>query len=252
MEQNLLQTYILMGSALPDMCDITAFYNDLTRDLFIAGMRIANVKCSALIDLSQTDGQTHSRTVSVILYNELFKTIVTCGFDSFIIVWDPWTGKRLTLIKMAHTREIHGEMKRVQITAGCFDPKLQLLLTGARDGTLKIWNFNNGVCIRNFQIETMCEVTAVFWTADRMLTVGWNKYVTEFSDMDDSKYGDGKQWQKIHKDDILCAALRVPHTIVTCSYGGELLFWKLETGQPYKRFDVEIPETKQRVSFFFF
>lgn len=166
-EQNLLQTFILLINALPDRSDITAFYNDSNRELLVSNMRIAGVKCCPLLKLDKTDGFTHSRPVSVVLYNELFKTVVTCGLDSYIIVWDPWTGKRLTLIKQAHTQIEHGEIVRVQITAACFDPRQQLLLTGARNGTLKIWNFNNGVCVRNLSIEYMCEVTGVFWFKNR-------------------------------------------------------------------------------------
>lgn len=81
---------------------------------------------------------THTRPVSIVLYNKLFEVVITCGFDSFIIVWDPWIGVRLNLIKMAHSRVLHGETLRVEITAACFDPKHQLLLTGATDGTLKV------------------------------------------------------------------------------------------------------------------
>lgn len=166
-EQNLLQTYIVFSTALTDRTPITAFYNDNTRELLIAGMKFASVKCCPLLKLDKTDGYTHSRQVSVILYNHLFRSVVTCGFDSNIIVWDPWTGKRETLIKQAHSRIAHGEILRVEVTAACFDPKQQLLLTGARDGTLKVWNFNNGVCIRNLSIEFMCEVTCVFWFNER-------------------------------------------------------------------------------------
>lgn len=70
---------------------------------------------------------------------------------------------------MSHTRHLYGEILRVQITAATFDSKHQLLLTGARDGTLKIWNFNNGFCMRNLAIEDNCEVTSVFWVGDRYI-----------------------------------------------------------------------------------
>lgn len=191
-----------------------------------------------------TDGYTHSRPVSVVLYNELFKVVVTCGLDSFIIVWNPWNGKRMSLIKMAHSRIINGEILRVEITSACFDPKHQLLLTGARNGTLKVWNFNNGVCIRNLEIEPNCEVTSVFWVKNRMLAVGWNRHVTEFADSGDSEYGRGKEWDTCHMEDVLASAVRVPQTLVTSSYSGELVLWKLETGQPYRRYDVGNPTAR--------
>lgn len=166
-EHSVIQTYIVFNTAITDRVAITAFYNDHARELVMAAMNIGTVKCCPLLKLDKTDGYTHSRQVSVVLYNSLFKTVVTCGFDSYIIVWDPWTNKRKTLIKQAHTRVSYGEILRVEITAGCFDPKQQLLLTGARDGTLKIWNFNSGICVRNMSIEEMCEVTVVFWFFER-------------------------------------------------------------------------------------
>lgn len=47
-------------------------------------------------------------------------------------------GKRNVVMRSAHTRLLHGELVPVEITAACFDPAYQLLLTGARDGTLKV------------------------------------------------------------------------------------------------------------------
>lgn len=42
------------------------------------------------------------------------------------------------MVRDAHTRLLHGELIPVEITAGCFDPGYQLLLTGARNGELKV------------------------------------------------------------------------------------------------------------------
>lgn len=247
-EQNLLQTFNLFSTAITDRTAITCFYNDNTRDLTIANMKFASVKCCPLLKLDKTDGNTHSRPLSVILYNDLFNSVVTCGLDSYIIVWNLWTGKRETFIKAAHTRMAHGGMLRLEITAACFDPKQQLLLTGARDGTLKIWNFNNGICVRNLAIEFMCEVTQVFWFNERILAVGWNKHVIEFSDTEENELGNtGKMWDICHNEDVLAAAAHPPQSLITSSYGGELVLWKLETGQPYRRYDVDTPAARIKV-----
>lgn len=247
-EQNLLQTYIHFAQIFPDRGPLVAVYSDISRDLTICGMKIATVKCCPRLQLHLTDGETHSRAVSVVLYNHLYKCLVTCGMDSFIIVWDLWTGKRLNLIKMSHSRVIHGEQLRVEITSACFDPKHQLLLTGARDGTLKVWNFKNAICIRNLSIESMCEVTMVFWVPNRMLAVGWNKHVTEFADLGETEYGDNKLWDVCHVEDVLAAAVRHGQSIATASYSGELIFWRLETGQPYRRYNVLNPSQRVLVS----
>lgn len=47
-------------------------------------------------------------------------------------------GKRNAMVRDAHTRLLHGELIPVEITAACFDPGYQLLVTGARNGTLKV------------------------------------------------------------------------------------------------------------------
>lgn len=49
---------------------------------------------------------------------------------------------------------MYGQFHDIEITAACFDESEQLLVTGARDGTLKIWHFNTGTCLRNMELET--------------------------------------------------------------------------------------------------
>lgn len=45
-----------------------------------------------------------------------------------------------------------------------------------------------------------------------------------------------------HTDDITCADVKLGEGVVTATYSGELIFWKLETGQPYRRYSVATPE----------
>jgi len=79
--------------------------------------------------------------------------IVSTGLDSCIIVWDPWRGHRLRLISHAHSVMQYGQHADIEITAACFDDSEHFLVTGARDGSLKIWNYNTGVCIRDVMID---------------------------------------------------------------------------------------------------
>ena len=43
----------------------------------------------------------------------------------------------------------HGEGNK--ITAGCFDSTQRRLITAGSDGTVKIWNFSNGQCLKELQ-----------------------------------------------------------------------------------------------------
>lgn len=68
-------------------------YNPATREFILAAIKIAIVVLDEQLNPLHTDGFTHSRAVAKVLYNPLFKVIITCGMDSIIINWDPLTGK---------------------------------------------------------------------------------------------------------------------------------------------------------------
>ncbi|XP_030753243.1 WD repeat-containing protein on Y chromosome isoform X2 [Sitophilus oryzae] len=247
--QSCLQTYLDLP---PERAELTTLYNPESRQWIIGSTMIAVIPLSPKQSSEHTDGSTHSSGVSVVLYNKLFKIIITCGLDSYIIVWNPWDGRRLMVIKEGHTRMLHGEIMSVEITAATFDPGYQRLLTGAHDGTLKIWNFNTGTCLRNMNIETWCEVQCVIWVKNRILAMGWNKRVTEFADTGAAVGPEGaysKNWDMRHSEDISAGAVKVPESLATSSYVGELLLWRLETGQPYKKFIVSNPTERIKIHF---
>ncbi|XP_037949995.1 WD repeat-containing protein on Y chromosome [Teleopsis dalmanni] len=240
-EHTLLQSFGDLVRLLPSETDLCYKYHTHSRELLVGGRKIISIKCCPRIRMDLTDGNTHSAPVSVVLYNRLFRNIVTCGLDSYIIVWDPWTGQRKVIIKNCHTKIIYGESRDIEITAACFDPLEQFLLTGARDGSLKIWNYNSAVCMRNMVTKKDREVTTVIWVVDRILAVGWDQQVTEFNDVEGREYGDPKKWPRFHGDDVTCADVKVGEGVVTATYSGEIIFWKLETGQPYRRYSVKDP-----------
>ncbi|XP_053691270.1 WD repeat-containing protein on Y chromosome [Sabethes cyaneus] len=252
LNRTLIQTYSQFTSNLYKTISACAYYSELNRELLVGANKVLGATCCPKIPLEVTDGESHTQPIAVLLYNPLFKVIISCGLDSFIIIWDHTVNRKLTIITDAHTRIENGLLEKVPITTACFDPKLQLLLTGARDGSLKVWNFNSGSCMTSMSIQLDCEVTAVFWEPTSILAMGWNHVVCEFpvghTGMD---FPSSVEWQKLHFDDILVAAVthREPKTMATCSYAGELIFWKLETGQPYRKFDATKPKLKIPVHF---
>ncbi|XP_075152554.1 WD repeat-containing protein on Y chromosome-like [Haematobia irritans] len=241
-EYILLQTFGDLNRIIPGETDLVYCYHSHMRTLLIGGRQLVMIKCNPRVRVDLTDGNTHAAPVSVVLYNRLFRNVVTCGLDSYIIVWDPWTGRRKLIMKNCHTKQLYGEHIDIEITAACFDPLEQFLLTGARDGSLKIWNYNNAVCVRNMSIKAEHEVTSVIWVVERILAVGWDQQVTEFNDVEGREYGSPKKWPMFHTDDVTCADVKLGEGVVTASYSGELIFWKLETGQPYRRYNVATPE----------
>ena len=55
-------------------------------------------------------------------------------------------------------------------------------LSGARDGSVKIWNFNNGNCLRTLTPVDDEEITGIVCTKQRIITVGWSKKVAIYKD----------------------------------------------------------------------
>ncbi|KAL6441022.1 hypothetical protein ACFW04_003411 [Cataglyphis niger] len=234
--QNCIQTYYKLPRELSEFTPMTIVFNTLARTMIIASMMIAVLVCEQVINEEYSDGYTHMKGVSCVLYNQLFRVIISTGLDSCIIVWDPWSGRRLRLIKHAHGIIQYGQYVDIEITAACFEDSEQFLITGARDGSLKIWNFNTGVCIRNVMIDYQCEITSITWFENRILCCGWNKYVTELAAFASNTYK--KNWTLSHTDHILCSDIRFPQLLVTGTYNGELILWRLETGQPFRKYQV--------------
>ncbi|XP_050091715.1 WD repeat-containing protein on Y chromosome [Anopheles aquasalis] len=249
----LLQTFTELTAVLGQNLPVCAFYDNRERQVIVANNKLASLSCCPEIPLDRTDGESHTRPISVLLYNFLYKLIISCGLDSVIITWDHCMNRKMSLMTEAHTQMRNGLRESVEITAGCLDGKQQLLATGARDGSVKLWNISGRTCMRTFSMQEDCEVTALFWVANRILAMGWNHRVVEFfaTVEQEAEYPHGLPWRKLHSDDILCAAVAssTPEALATCSYAGELVLWMLETGQPYRRYNAANPHIRIPISF---
>ncbi|XP_076227529.1 WD repeat-containing protein WDY [Nomia melanderi] len=245
--QSCIQTYNGLPSELGEHTLMTIIYNSLNHKMIVASVMIAVVICDPVINKETSDGYTHTKPVSCVLYNHLYKVVVSIGLDSCIIMWDPWLGTRLYLITHAHSQFLYGQYHDVEITAACFDESDQLLVTGARDGTLKIWNFNTGTCLRNMALEKKTEITSLAWVENRVLSGGWNRQVIEFATSDTNIFI--KSWGVSHTDNILCSAIWYPQVLATASHNGEIILWRLETGQPYRKYKVQDPMSRFNVRY---
>ncbi|XP_076377030.1 WD repeat-containing protein WDY [Megalopta genalis] len=224
---------IKVWDVVSQSCIQVSTYNGLPSELVI---------CDPVINEEVSDGYTHTKPISCVLYNHLYKVVVSTGLDSCIIIWDPWLGSRLYLVTHAHSQFLYGQYHDVEITAACFDQADQLLVTGARDGSLKIWNFNTGTCLRNMTLDKKNEITSLAWIENRILSSGWNRQVVEFATSDTNIFI--KSWGVNHTDDILCSAIWYPQVLATATHNGEIILWRLETGQPFRKYEVQNPTAR--------
>ncbi|XP_066592071.1 WD repeat-containing protein on Y chromosome [Prorops nasuta] len=237
--QYCIQTYNGLMNQLSGLTPMSIIYNNLTNKIIVASTTIAVIACEEVIGQELSDGYTHLKTVSHILYNHLFQLVVTTGMDSQIIVWNPWSGYALYTLRGTHRQNVHGFRRYFEITAVCFDPTEHFLLTGAQNGSLKIWHFITGSCLKSFCLEDHGKVSGVVWLSDKILCAGANRYITEFGIEDSEVSTKGRKWDVgRHTDEIICCSFGQQQTMATASYCGELILWAAETGLPYRTYRV--------------
>ncbi|KAM3922899.1 cilia- and flagella-associated protein 337-like [Leptodactylus fuscus] len=170
---------------------------------------------------------THEAPLSALLYNGFFHQVVTASEDSSVIVWDVETGNKSLLLK-----NVHGEE---EITCMALDMSQRKLLTGARNGTIKMWNIQNGHHLHRLQALEESEVTRILPLKEhRFLSVGWNRkiIVYDVTKIENTYVPADESWRggHLHKEDILdadyCPLLGL---LVTASYDGEIIVWNTET-----------------------
>ncbi|CAD6227182.1 GSCOCG00005990001-RA-CDS, partial [Cotesia congregata] len=125
-----IQTYNQLPSEVSEYTSLSSVYNPVTHQLIIASMMIAVVVCEKTIDKDKSDGE-----------------------NSYIIMWDPWRGRCIYVIRNAHTEMYLGKLRAIPISAATFDPCNQLLATGAKDGSIKVWSYSSGTCLKTMMIN---------------------------------------------------------------------------------------------------
>ncbi|XP_028973782.2 WD repeat-containing protein 49-like [Esox lucius] len=179
-------------------------YSPSTKGLYIASDSLALL---SLKTRPQPQGHltvSHKEPVMCCGYSREFRQVVSCSEGSVIKVWDFDTGSQVFEFGGAHGQSA--------ITCMTFDPKGKRLVTGGRDGSLKIWNFNNGQCLKTLR-------KGASKLALGMMVV--------------ARMG--------HKDDILCVAQCPPSLLATGSYDGEVIVWNLASGHILCRFTNPLP-----------
>ncbi|XP_013775753.1 WD repeat-containing protein on Y chromosome-like [Limulus polyphemus] len=234
-DQRCVQT--IKGDALKSLGRSTissAFFNQFQQILLLGTSKLGyfgNIPPEG--EISEGAKTSHPKCLCGALYNSLFNYVISTCHGSVITVWDLNTGDKIIQFNKCHKITKIGVYYPVEITAMTLDPTERRLITGGRDGTVKIWNFNNGACLREMKTIGKTEITSILCQKEYIIVAGWNKHVTAFLDSaDDDSY---KIWTAKHKDDIVAMDYYKGSLLATASYDGEIILWLLETGHVSKR-----------------
>ncbi|XP_034563346.1 WD repeat-containing protein 49 [Notolabrus celidotus] len=175
-------------------------------------------------------GSQSGSALSCALYNPTLRQVVSGYVDSSVCVWDVETGRKRLQIINAHGEE--------ELTCMTLDFSHRRLITGARNGTIKVWNLLNGLNLHKLQPVSESDVTGLTClNENQLLAVGWSQRIVQYnmSAAKDLHVRADMSWKSssVHKSDILtmcqCSTLGV---VATASYDGEIIIWRLETQGP--------------------
>jgi len=210
----------------------TVLYNKKMQTLLLGSNTIAVLERKALEETAtaEDDATSHPKPLCGALYNNLFHQVVSACHGSVVNVWHVDTGEKSIMFTNAHDGH--------EITSMSFDPTNRRLITGSRNGSVKIWNFNNGACLHSMNALDDGEVTGIVCIKQRIVTVGWNHKIIVYRDVRGAEDDPPKTWNNLHKDDILAVDNTGPGLMVTTSYDGHVCCWNIETGHAFCQMNV--------------
>lgn len=181
-----------------------------------------------------SESLSHSCPVSGAKFNPLFGQVVTVCRGSVVNVWNLKTGEQ-----MVQFRDAHGD---AEITTLTFDQSSRRLLTGASDGSVKVWNFNIGLCLRKLRSVASTEVSGIVEMKNQaMVTAGWWRTLSYYRDQEDHYYVQpDRSIQGIgHAEDIQCLEHCGGNNVATCSYDGVIIIWQIEMLSIKRKITIE-------------
>ncbi|XP_056297249.1 WD repeat-containing protein 49 [Pseudoliparis swirei] len=229
-------------------------YSSAMKSFYIAAdcMAVLSLKIRPRLHSRRT--VSHDETVMCCGYSEEFRQVVSCTEGSVsksVKVWDFDTGRQVF--------EFGGTSDLSATTCLNFDPKGRRLITGGRDGCLKIWNFNNGQCLKTLKKEGECHEVCdcIFLQVQRnfyVMSVGRDRKIDIYPDTPEDLHHVQRpqpSWQDDlkngHKEDILCVAQCPPSLVATSSYDGEIIVWNVVLGRIQCRFVSPLLAENQNV-----
>ncbi|XP_027136264.1 WD repeat-containing protein 49 isoform X2 [Larimichthys crocea] len=174
---------------------------------------------------------SHEHPVTCVLYNSLFRQVVSSDSASSVICWLADTGQKV--------KQFHRCHDNAEISTMAMDGTQTRLFTAGTDGEVKVWDFN-GRCLHrmNAGLGQAVEISQVLLLKRSILVMGWERMLTVFrlhsfsqSFVEPSEWKGGVQ----HHSDVLCAAFQPPETLVTGSYDGEITVWNNSTEKALRK-----------------
>ncbi|XP_019720499.1 WD repeat-containing protein 49 isoform X2 [Hippocampus comes] len=193
---------------------------------------------SLLVLLESTKEETrasgHKHPVTCVLYNSLFRHVISSDTGSSVICWLADTGQKV--------KQIHRCHGNAEISTMALDGTQTRLFTAGNDGEVKVWDFN-GRCLHrmNVALGKAAAISHMLLLRTSLLVMGWQRMLTVFRRHSFSKsHVDPSEWKGgvHHRAEVLCAAFQPPQTLVTGSRDGEIIVWNNDTEKALRKLQL--------------
>ncbi|XP_076967505.1 EF-hand calcium-binding domain-containing protein 8 isoform X1 [Tamandua tetradactyla] len=245
-----MQDYICLQSfsgKLFDLgnCPITSTYFHKNNTLICSTYSIGILKGYLESQGPQKAGEpaTHSAPLCAILYSKIFKQVVSGSLKGMVSVWDIVTGRRMMQFSVVNAQN-------VELTAMALDESERCLLTGLRDGTITMWNYNIGDCLLTFPKHDQLEISGIIHMNKVFYVTGWSKRITYFMFHKIKPVLSCFHCPIFHSEDVLSMAKYQNQFLGTSSYNGDILFWNVSWLKPILNFNASkspLPSQPRRV-----
>ncbi|XP_068930063.1 EF-hand calcium-binding domain-containing protein 8 [Petaurus breviceps papuanus] len=215
---------------------ITSVYFHKANDTFICGTYSIGI-LSGYLEAQvgsrkiEEESTTHHTTVCGVLYSKTFRQVVSGSLNGVVCVWELVTGKKV--MEFAAT-----ESKDVELTAMVLDELERCLITGMRNGAVKMWNYNIGICLLHFPNPDQMEISGIAHMNGVFYVAGWSKRISWFLYRNKEVVPLYDHWPYFHTEDILCLAKYHRNILGSASYNGDIFIWNVSWGKPLVYFNA--------------
>ncbi|GFV57188.1 WD repeat-containing protein on Y chromosome [Trichonephila clavipes] len=189
--------------------------------LIVATSRIA-VLNSSRKEIRKT-AHPDSELVIFVGYSSIFECFITVGNKASVAMWDSQSFSLIHEFTKTHvTFNKEGIIQIVDVTAAGFDPSERRLITAARDGSIKVWNFHLGICLRKFKAKF--SVLALSFVDFQIFAAGPSGLISIFYDDGEATVED-TEWKPLDKQTIVSVDTYSQNFLASASSQGEIIVW---------------------------
>jgi WD40 repeat protein len=182
-------------------------------------------------------GPAHSNLILNVCFSRVFKLLLSVGVDETVRLWDITTGKNVFTFSAHHS---------APLTTASLDHRGKRILTASTNGEVRVWNFNNGACMHEFE-PVHREITQLLYlplSQNTVVGATAGRWLMRWPDPSVAKTVPLLEQDAIDVD-ITCVSSH-GSVLVTGTSDGSIIVWFVDSARISSRVRLPDPDGEQR------